>query len=432
MKTRLLVRTLLLLVCGAALVLACKPPIYPPATGTLRITVANNINARTLVPPISMEAASYTVTGTGPDGATFTETTAGNPITKSGLPLGNWTVVVDAFNSTPEKIGTGTEIARVDTGGITSMAVTVTPLSGSGTLSLTVSWDTIRVQSGSIAAKLTPLSGGADIVLPFGSGSSISAFSVPTGYYALDVILYDKTTVVGGAADVVRIVDGQETTGTVQCALNALGGGLQVSIEPELQNPLLVSITGLPSQHVGTTQGLSANVSNPAGTISYIWYVNGIRQLETGSALTFGSGVAAGIYRVDAIVSNGNQAGSATLGVAVNFEFAGTWSVTLPNTWTITWTITGATLRSIIVPPSGGAILDGNISQVDETLKRFVITYVAVTNIDEFRAYEKPGDLTYVLYALGGDTFTVQLGALNDPKFPETLDSNAVMLTRVQ
>ena len=309
----------------ALLLAACNSPLsYSTSSkkGSLQISLANNINARTLVPSIDMTVASYAVTGTGPNSATFTVTSTGAAVTQNGLAFGSWTIVVNATNSSGQLIGTGSASAQVNTGETTAVAVSVTPVAGTGTLSLGVSWPANQVQKPSISASLTPALGSAQ-TLSFvisGAGASYSNTSVGNGYYTLAFTLADNGTVVAGAVEVVRIVSGQTTSGSYTFSnVNAPGGTIQVNISTNLQDPLRVSIAGAQgTQSGGSTQTLTASVTNYTGSVVYVWYVNGV-SAGTGSSFTFGTGVAAGYYRIDvtAYSGDGTQAGSATANVQV-------------------------------------------------------------------------------------------------------------------
>ncbi len=80
-----------------ALLAACPNPIVPGKGGVLTISINNNIDERTLLPPIDMDADSFSVIGTGPGGADFSQTTTGAPVTVSGLAFGSWSVTVNAL-----------------------------------------------------------------------------------------------------------------------------------------------------------------------------------------------------------------------------------------------------------------------------------------------------------------------------------------------
>ena len=140
------------------LIVGCTFPVTTAGggsgKGSLVIGVTNTINARTLVPSIDMNAASYTVSGTGPNSETFTATTTGAAVTENALSFGGWTIVVNALDAAGIVIGTGSATARVDTGQTNTVSVTVTPISGTGELSLTVTWPASQVQTPSVIAPL--------------------------------------------------------------------------------------------------------------------------------------------------------------------------------------------------------------------------------------------------------------------------------------
>ena len=177
-------RLILIVVIGfvafcAFVLAACKSPLSPSPstkTGSLRISLTNSVNARTLLPPIDMTVANYAVTGTGPNNATFTLSSTGAPITQDGLAFGSWTIVVDATNSSGQLIGTGAASAQVNTGETTAVTVTVSPIAGTGSLSIGVSWPASQVQTPSIAASLIPALGTAQS-LPFTITGSSASYS---------------------------------------------------------------------------------------------------------------------------------------------------------------------------------------------------------------------------------------------------------------
>jgi formylglycine-generating enzyme required for sulfatase activity len=292
-------------------------------TGSLTIALTNNVSvAKTLIPGISMDVTTYTVTGTGPNGATFTANLTGTSVTQNNLAFGSWTIAVNALNAGGTLIGTGSTTATVNTGQTTSASVTVTPITGTGTLSLTVNWPAAQVQTPSITASLTPALGTAQS-LAFtvsGANATYSNTALGNGYYTLAFTVNDNGIAEAGVVEVVRIVAGQTTSGTYTFAnVNQAGGGITVNITANMQNPLDVAIAGASATlNVGSTQSLTASVSNYSGNVSYVWYVNGVSQ-ATGSTYSFGSGLSAGYYRIDvvAFTADGTRAGSATTNVQV-------------------------------------------------------------------------------------------------------------------
>ncbi len=235
MKTKLLVLFGLASLIVVLLLAACPNPIVPGKGGVLTISINNNIDERTLLPPIDMDADSFSVIGTGPGGADFSQTTTGAPVTVSGLAFGSWSVTVNALNAGGTIIGSGQATVTVHTGQTTTATISVVPLEGNGTLDLTVTWTASQVDEASIEASLTPPSG-PETPLGFGVTGNVATYSsttIPAGYQTLTVQLLDNGIPVMGAVEVVRIVAGQTTTGAYEFEnVNRPGGSVQVHITP--------------------------------------------------------------------------------------------------------------------------------------------------------------------------------------------------------
>jgi 6-phosphogluconolactonase len=316
-------------VCASALLVAllaaCPNPIVPGTGGVLTISINNNINEKTLLPLIDMNAASFSVIGSGPGGAAFSRTTTGGPVTVDSLAFGSWSVTVNALNTIGTIIGSGQAAVTVHTGQTTTATVSVVPLEGNGTLELTVTWTAAQVDEASIEANLTPPSG-PETPLGFGVTGNVATYSsttIPAGYQTLTVQLLDRGITVMGAVEVVRIVAGQTTTGTYTFEnVNQPGGSVQVNITPEMAEPIPVSISEVPATvSAGGSMTATASVSDGTTGVVYVWYLNGV-SVGTGASYTLGSTVAAGWYRLDvtAYAAGGTRAGSAT----ASFRVTGT------------------------------------------------------------------------------------------------------------
>ena len=301
------------------LLTSCPNPIGSSNSrgGSLSIEFTNNINARTLLPPIDMSAVSFTVSGTGPGGAGFSQTTSGGSVTVSDLAFGSWSVTVNALNAGGTIIGSGQAAVTVHTGKTTTVAISVVPLAGNGTLNLSVTWTGSQVENPSIQATLTPPSGPAT-PLSFsvsGNQANFSSTTIPAGYQTLTLQLLDNNIPVMGAVEVARIVAVQTTTGTYAFTnVNQPGGSVIVNITPAMANPIPVSISGVGSTiTAGTSITATASVGDGTTGVVYVWYLNGVSQ-ATGSRYTFGSSLAAGYYRLDvtAYTADGTRAGSGT------------------------------------------------------------------------------------------------------------------------
>ena len=280
MKTKRLALSWLALVVVALLMASCPNPITTAKGGGLTVSITNAINARTLLPPLDMNAASFTVNGTGPGGAAFSQTTSGGPVTVAGLAFGSWSVTVNALNAAGTIIGSGQATVTVPTGQTTTVAISVVPLAGNGTLNLTVTWTASQVESPSILASLTPPSGTAT-PLSFsvsGNQATCSSTTIPAGYQTLTLQLLDNNIPVMGAVEVARIVAGQTTTGTYAFTnVNQPGGSVVVNITPAMANPIPVSIGGVGSMiTAGTSITATASVTDRTTGVVYVWYLNGL------------------------------------------------------------------------------------------------------------------------------------------------------------
>ncbi len=294
----------------------------PSGTGPAVLVVAfDNQLAYTLVPALDMTAASYTITGRGPSGANFVQTTATAPVQIKDLAAGAWSVTVEALNAAATVIGDGTTTVTLTAGNQSNVSITVKPLSGYGTLQLTVNWPAALVTSASVTAQLVPAAGATRaLTFTLGSGTAGSATtSIPVGYHTLSLQVLDGTVPVAGAIEIVRILKDQTTAGTFAFSqVNPAPGNMQVSITPSMANPLTVTLSGQRASVVqGTGFTLQASVAGVTGVV-YSWYLNGGFS-STGASYAVPATLTPGTYRIDvaAFTADGLRAGSATTSLTV-------------------------------------------------------------------------------------------------------------------
>jgi hypothetical protein len=311
----------LVLAAGLALLVSCMPPGLAQTPGTLSIEIAAaGMDGRTLLPNIDMTIASYVVTGTGPGSQTFSTTVTGTSATIPGLATGSWTVDVDGKNAGGTFVGHGESTVQVSAGTTQTASVSVDPIVGNGTLSLSVSWPAASVAQPAIAAQLIPATGSATTLAftaPASGSSTYTNSALANGYYTLVLQLTDGGQPVMGAVEVVRIVKGQTTSGSFAfSSVNTARGSVAVSITPNMRNPIAVTLSGQAAT-VATGTAMTVNASVPSGTgnTTCVWYLNGA-SFATGTSVTLNgaaSPMAPGSYRLDAVVftANGLRAGSA-------------------------------------------------------------------------------------------------------------------------
>lgn len=320
-RIRLSVLAVAVVALSILLLAGCPVPIVSSTSGALTITIGDQVS-RTLVPLISMQPATYAISGSGPNGATFSQTTTGGSVTIPSLAFGTWTVTVDALNAQGTLIGQGSGSADVHSGSTTTLAISVTPLAGNGTLLVLVSWPASQVESPSIRASLIP-SSGSPVDLAFNMSTDRGSFesdAIPAGYQTLTLQVLDNGVPVAGAVEVVRIVAGESTIGHYDFTnVNSPGGSLIVNVTPAMADPIPLSIDVDSTILLGHDVTATASVGDQTTNVVYVWYLNGVSLPDMGSSLTFGSTLAKGYYRLDVTgyTADGKRAGSATANIQV-------------------------------------------------------------------------------------------------------------------
>jgi hypothetical protein len=323
-------RKVLLIIVVLAATVSCMNPLSilrfaesSQETGSLVVTIDAG-GLKTLLPPLDMTPASYTVTGDGPNGGHFEQSTAGPSVTIPELSFGDWTVTVDALNDESVIIGQGQAVVTVHAGQTQNVHVPVRPLAGHGTLALTITWPAAQTENPTVAASLLPFAGSAIalsfIIDPPGTGTC-TATTIPTGYYTLQLELRDNDIPVAGAVEVVRIVKNETTSGQFDFPdITDPSGTLVVTISPELDDPIPVTLSGqVDTLDAGTSMTVTASVPPEVGAVTCVWYLNGVKQ-TTAPSFAVGSALTPGSYRVDvtAFSADGRRAGSATHSFVVN------------------------------------------------------------------------------------------------------------------
>jgi hypothetical protein len=268
-----------------------------------------------------MVPKSYDFQGTGPEGTNFTVNSGNLPVTVQKLRFGAWRLTVNVKNIDSTVIATGESTVTLQTGVTQSVSISAKPVAGYGTLDLTVLWTPADVQSPSLKAQVIP-SSGAPIDLSFSMPEAGKATSrsdtIPTGYHTLTLQLLDNGVPVMGAVETVRIVNGGITSGSYTFSkVNKPGGSVSINTSPDMTDPLTVSMSGqLNEILVGQSMTVQAAVSGYSGSCVFNWYVNAELKAsgQTSKTFTIGSGLPAGVYRLDLVVftADGSRSGSAS------------------------------------------------------------------------------------------------------------------------
>ncbi len=301
---------------GFLLGCSLTPAATATDTGSLLLTFSQSgvKAAKDFLPPVDMNIAAYDVYGTGPGGATFQQLgVTSATLAVSSLVTGNWSISVDARNGASQMVATGSVGVAISGGQTASATVTVSPLLGNGTLALSISWPVGIIVSPSITATHAA-QGGAPAAFPLalavdGLSASGTDSSCSAGYHTLSITIKDGAQEVYWLTSVARIIAGSTTTATITLTTSDItraAGGVNLAVTPDLQNPIDITFTG---QQAVLAQGSNMTVTaSPSVAVdSYQWYLDGAALTgATGPAVTTGSALSTGPFRLDVVVSKGN------------------------------------------------------------------------------------------------------------------------------
>lgn len=273
---------LLALMLSAVMFVACDLGGSNTTTGSMVITLQDEVTARTIEPGLNMAVAVWRVSATrvgfsdvlGPIDVTS------DTHTFTGILTGSWIVKVEAFNndSSRVKIGEGSATVSVEPGTMAQASISVVPLTGNGRFTFTLDWTDNLIGIPSLEAFLTPEGASTQVVVEAsdisisGSIATITVDSLPTGYYDFRYILKQDGQIFAGNFHEVRILADHESSATEIVPVSPLG--LSLSITNNLRNPFDVSITSADfTLECANTQTFSVA---PANAASFQWYLDGV------------------------------------------------------------------------------------------------------------------------------------------------------------
>jgi hypothetical protein len=277
---------------------------------------------QTIEPDLDMDIATYDVLGTGPGGASFEQLDiTSTTVVQASLVPGQWSITVNARNAGGVIIGSGSVVVEVVAGEVTTATVTVVPLSGEGTLDVTVVWPSGVLTTPSVNGSLTPVGGTAQpvsFVLAVDELSANYTESLQNGYYTLTTRLDDDAEMAWGTVEAVRIIAGELSSKVYTLVQDVNRGGLELEITPDIQNPIEISFNVSASIQIVLGEDVTVIATTSEAVDSYQWYLQGIPLAgETSDTITIGSGLETGTYWLDLIVSKGIVLGSGRVAISV-------------------------------------------------------------------------------------------------------------------
>jgi len=357
--------------------------------GSLMLTISQEkFRTKTVTPPVEMEIAYYVISGEGLEGAHFEEVVGVNdsPVELGPLAVGEWTIYVHAWNDHDENgewdsasdkwIGSGSTTVKIKAREQAQATVEVTPRTDEpGSLQVTLSWDVGLLSDPTVTGTLTHVTGspvyGIDLSVGDGITEEEGMYSatyketgLDPGYYSLLVYLSDAGQAVWGAFEAVRILAEWESIYDQEIGPSDISpGGIDLEIDPNLQNPVQVTLEGVQDivPPVDQITVFVTTVPSDSSTYEYLWYVNGIYQQDLeGSEITIGRigtesdiELIEGNYRLDVGVLSGETISSGTACFGVSTEAPVTYSISGNVSYDTGSGVIG--FRGVTMSLSGGA-----------------------------------------------------------------------------
>ena len=186
---------------------SCMNPLAAGGTGTL--TVDYSAPLRTIEPtPAVYKTVSYTVKGSGPNGARFDGgSLTATRFTIDSLAAGDWLVTVQGFNAAGHAVAQADVAVRIFGNETSSVAATLNRQAGDGTLDLSINWNLVQ-EFDAASGTLTTANGTAEMIFmtlnDTKTGARFTALK-PAGDYVLNLNLSRNGTSYGSVVETVRI-----------------------------------------------------------------------------------------------------------------------------------------------------------------------------------------------------------------------------------
>jgi hypothetical protein len=279
--------------------------------GTLKL-IFGEFQSRSWEPSISMRVDSYSISGTGPGGRTFSEETDLSAITIPDLYIGTWEICVIAKNNDGIAIGDGVATITIQPNILQSQVIEVVEYGGPGSFSLSITWPIKSADNPMVDVYLQREGASEptiDELIPIDRTGNFSKkySNINAGFYRIIIGFLDGANRRKySTARSVRIVQGQETEGHLTLTdrdLNVVGD-LSITITNTIRQSFNVSLS---PQNItigeGSSQLFTATAS-VAGPLLYSWYLDGELQIQ-GSENThsFPQGLELGSHSIDVIAS---------------------------------------------------------------------------------------------------------------------------------
>ncbi|HPS45099.1 MAG TPA: hypothetical protein PK542_11495, partial [Treponemataceae bacterium] len=214
----------------------------PAGTGSVTVSVSGNADARLVMPsaPSASTIARYDLTCSRAEyeSKTAAGLTDANALTVNELAEGEWTLTIDAYDSSGKKVATGTAKVTIVAGKTASASVVLSPIlprtaGGKGTVSLVFACSGFNVSDGLWEIALKPSAGETEInysmsstpIVTVDSGTNTIALNttLDSGDWDMTFRYNAPTGTYITASTVVKVYDGLTS-------VSSTGGSIAVSL----------------------------------------------------------------------------------------------------------------------------------------------------------------------------------------------------------
>ena len=336
-RRRIVLAILLFIALMAFLIIAISCNADEGSVQTrLQIRIEEDGASRTIMPAQTlMEIAKYSVSGTGPDGASFGPVLSSeNTMSIQDLVAGTWEISAKALNVENNEIASGSGTFEISQGD-NSAVVVLDRMEGAGSLQLDFTWDSSICSESMMRISITLDDSKGGVItktrdVPTSDCSTSVVMNAPAGSHILSVKVLDSRGFIGiGATDAVRIVSNTRSAGSVRLETyrpQPSGSGTEVSLQNNIGFPMSFYIDYSPKNPVRgrSVTLLACYDSLPAGInvkdLIFQWYKDGeVRQLDKTGSFTITA--ESGLHRYDVIVRSpveGTMCG-ATLSLSIPY-----------------------------------------------------------------------------------------------------------------
>ncbi|MCF7942161.1 MAG: hypothetical protein K9M84_11145 [Spirochaetia bacterium] len=299
----------------------------PSETADLHLSLEQYARgSRTFNPDTPLSVSYYELEGLGPDAHSFLVTADSSFVTIPELLVGDWHIEVIGYSSAGVGLVHGESIIALTNSEQTGV-ISMTEFYGTGGASITISWDSSQTIDPTLHTYLLPC-GSTETPQELTADTASEGIytytlsDLASGAYRVTSELFSDGVRIAGSADILRIVDGQITDGSLSMVFNDLLLGLDITIVDNSVTPIEGSITGIPMTLAANTPVPVTFTPSPDSLQSGLtctWYVDGIQEAVGNPVnLTFGIGK----HQLDVVVTADNMGspGSSSLALDVRSE----------------------------------------------------------------------------------------------------------------